>query len=133
MQNLRSHKVGKKHPSICCHTLFEIAISHSRMASYILRNSSSVMCRSTHLGSHNSLTFPTPTAFKPSRFLRMLISSVDYSCRCLVGGYLKNIARVCRVDIMFCISGTLHALDSAIVMLWLYTVAMCIQTKLVTR
>ena len=43
-----------------------------------------------------------------------------------LGDYLKYIARVCKVDIMFCISKTLHALDSARFMLWIYTVVrMC--------
>ena len=49
----------------------------------------------------------------PIRILLMLISSVDCSSRyCLLGEYLKNIARLCRVDVTFCTPGTLHALDS---------------------
>ena len=88
-------------------SLFEIAVRQLRMASYISRNVSSVVCRSTRLVSHGRLTFSTPTFFKPSRFLQMLISSVDcYSRRRLFGEYLKNIARVCMVDIMSCTSGT---------------------------
>ena len=93
---------------------FEIAVRQSRMASCISRNSSCVVCHSTHIASHSNFTLPTPTSFKPSRFLRILISSVDcFSRRCLLSEYLKNIARVCRVDIMFCTSGPLHAFDSA--------------------
>ena len=84
-------------------SMFEIVVRQSRMASYISRNSSSEVCHSTRLVSHSDFTLPTPTSFKPSRFLRMLISSVDCpSRRCLLSECLKNIARACRVDVMFC-------------------------------
>ena len=42
----------------------------------------------------------SPTSFNPSRFLSMLISSVDCR-RCLLGEYMKTIAGVCMADVVF--------------------------------
>ena len=104
--------------------LFEIVVRQSKMASYISQNSSSVVCRSAHLVSHRHTFHLSNTHFfKPSCILLILICSVDcFSCRCLLDEYLKNIARTCRVDIMFYTSGPLHAIDNVKFRLWLYTV-----------
>ena len=75
------------------------------MASYIFK----LLQCGVSLHASCSFIFPTPTSITPSH---------------LLGDYLKNTARVCRVDIKFCTSGTLHALDSTRFMLWLYTLVM---------
>ena len=76
-------------------SLFEITVRQSRMASYISRSTPCVVCRSTHIVSQCHFTFAPPTSSKPSRLLRMWISSPNCSSRrCLLGEYLKTIANV---------------------------------------